>query len=59
MGLRVHLSDEHWVIYGSVQSLFCTSETDVTVYINYTKLFLEVFPCCQFNDLSSYTIWTQ
>ena len=28
--------DKHWVICGSVESLFCTSETNITLYVNYT-----------------------
>ena len=27
--------DEHWVKYGSIESLYCTSETDILLYVNY------------------------
>ena len=28
--------DEHWVMYGSVESLCCTPKTNITVYVNCT-----------------------
>ena len=30
--------DEHWIMYRIVESLYCTSETKVTLRINYTSL---------------------
>ena len=30
----MHCCDEHWVMYGSVESLHCTSETNITLYVN-------------------------
>ena len=30
--------DEHWVMYGSVESLYCTPETNITLYVNYTGI---------------------
>ena len=30
--------DEHWVICGTVESLYCTPETNVTVSIIYTGI---------------------
>ena len=26
--------DEHWVLYGTVESLYCTFETNITLYVN-------------------------
>ena len=39
--------DEHWVLYGSVESLYCTPETDITLYVNSTRInfFLIKFFC--------------
>lgn len=34
MRLKEFTSDEHRVMYGSVESLYCTSETNITLYIN-------------------------
>ena len=28
--------DDHWVMYGIVESLYCTPETNITLFINYT-----------------------
>ena len=28
--------DEHWVMYRIVESLYCTLETETTLYVNYT-----------------------
>ena len=33
--------DEHWVKYEIVESLYCTPETNITVYVNYTGIFLK------------------
>ena len=30
--------DEHQVMHGSVESLYCTPETKITVYVNYTGI---------------------
>ena len=33
-----HYLDEHWVIYGTVQSLYRTPETNITLHVNYTEI---------------------
>ena len=33
--------DEHQVMYGSVGSLYCTPETNETLYVNYTGFFFK------------------
>ena len=30
--------DEHWVMYGSIESLHCTPKTNVKLYVNYTGI---------------------
>ena len=30
--------DEHWVMYGSVESLYYTPESNITLYVNYTGI---------------------
>ena len=30
--------DEHWIIYGTVESLYCTPETNIMLYFNYTGI---------------------
>ena len=30
--------DEHQVLYGSVELLYCTPETNITLYVNYTGI---------------------
>ena len=30
--------DEHGMTYGSVESVYCTSEANVTLYVNYTEI---------------------
>ena len=30
--------DEHWVVYGSVVSLHCASDINITLYVNYLIL---------------------
>ena len=30
--------DEHWVMYGIVESLYSTLETNITLYVNYTGI---------------------
>ena len=34
MGTKEGPSDEHRVMYGSVESLYCTPETNITLYVN-------------------------
>ena len=29
--------DKHWVMYGSAESLYCTPETNITLYVNITN----------------------
>ena len=31
MRIKVGTCDEHWVLYGSVESLYCTPETNITL----------------------------
>ena len=39
MGVKEYTyRDEHWVMYGIVESLHCTPETNVTLYVNYTGI---------------------
>lgn len=33
MGIKEGTGDEHRVMYGSVESLYCTRETNVTLYV--------------------------
>lgn len=35
--------DEHWVMYGSVERLHCTSEINTVLYVNYTGSKIKVF----------------
>ena len=35
--------DEHWVLYGSVESLYCTPETNVNNTVCYLELKLNFF----------------
>lgn len=32
MGINECTCDEHWMIYGSIASLYCASETNITLY---------------------------
>ena len=32
------LCAEHWVMDGSVESLHCTPETNITLYVSYTGI---------------------
>lgn len=34
MRIKECTSDEHWLLYGSVESLDSTPETNITVYVN-------------------------
>ena len=38
MGMKGYTCDEHWVLYGSAESLYCTPETNITLYVNYTGI---------------------
>ena len=29
-----YCGDTHWVLYGSVESLYCTPETSIMLYVN-------------------------
>ena len=33
IGVKESTCDEHWELYGSVESLYCTPETNITLYI--------------------------
>jgi len=37
--------DKHWEMYGNVELLYCTPETNITLYVNYTgiKIFKKFF----------------
>ena len=35
MGIKKGTWDEHQVMYASVESLYCTPETNITLYVNY------------------------
>ena len=35
MGIKEGICDEHQVMYGRVESLYCTPETNITVYVNW------------------------
>lgn len=30
--------DEHWVMSGGAESLYCTPKTSITLYVNYTGI---------------------
>lgn len=30
--------DDHWVMFGSAESLYCTPETNITLPVNYTGI---------------------
>ena len=34
IGIKESTCDEHWGLYGSVESLYCTLETNISVYVN-------------------------
>ena len=36
MGIKEDTCDKHPVMYGRVESLCCTPETNITLYVNYT-----------------------
>lgn len=39
MGMKDYTCyDEHWVVYGIVQSLYSTPETNITLYANELEL---------------------
>ena len=37
-GIKECTCDKHWVMYGSVESLYYTPETNITLYVNYTGI---------------------
>ena len=38
INIKEHVcGDEHWVTYGTVESLYCTPETNITLYVNYKQ----------------------
>ena len=37
MGIKEGTCDEHWLLYGSVESLNSIRETDTTLYVNKLK----------------------
>ena len=37
MGIKEGPCDEHWALYGSVASLYCTPGTSVTLYVHYLE----------------------
>lgn len=38
MGIKECTCDEYWVIYGTAELLYCTSETSTTLYADYTGI---------------------
>ena len=39
MGIKEGIChDEHWVMYGSVESLYLTPKINMTLYVNYTGI---------------------
>ena len=34
MGIKEFTCDEHWVLYGSGESVYCTPEINITLYVN-------------------------
>ena len=34
VGMKEGTSDAPWMMYGSVESLYCTLETNITLYVN-------------------------
>ena len=34
--------DEHWVMYGSTESLYCAPETNLTMPANYTGIKIKI-----------------
>ena len=36
--IKEHTCDEHQGVYGSVESLYCTPKTNITLYVNYLEL---------------------
>ena len=36
MGIKEGTCNEHWVWYGSVESLYCTLEINITLYVNWS-----------------------
>ena len=38
MGIKEDTCDEHWVLDIIVESLYCTSKTNITLYVNYTGI---------------------
>ena len=43
IGIKEYTYDEHWVIYGNVELLYCTLETNITLHVNWNlnKFFLK------------------
>lgn len=35
MGIKECIRDEYWVMYAVAESLYCTPDTNLTVYVNY------------------------
>ena len=42
MEIKEGTCDEHWVLYGSVESLYCTPGTNITLYVNSLELKLKL-----------------
>ena len=34
IGIKECICDGHWVLYGSVESIYCSPETNITLYVN-------------------------
>ena len=38
MGIKESTCDEHWLLYGSAESLYGTPETNITLHVNYARI---------------------
>lgn len=38
MGIKEYTCDEHWMMYGIVELLYRTAETNITLYVGYTGI---------------------
>ena len=43
MEIREGTCDDHWVTYRSVESSYCTSETNIILYVNYAGVKNKLF----------------
>ena len=44
MGIKYYTChDEHWVMHRIIESLYCTPETNITLYANYPEILKKLF----------------